>query len=587
LIVIEPSGDVRAVRGTPSGNPKFPIEPADAMTIAKVRISPFPSLPSETARTYSRLDLQSVVEPVKNKRFTMKDIGQIAGRIDRLEYYTALNLLEKSAADLFIADGSGNDRFKNGILVDKFSGHGVGDVTNLDYATAIDRSKSEARPQIKNREVQIKFDSSSSTNAVIKPNDVRLTFEGASTTYSNGETITVGSASGTLLYQVSNRLYLVNTTGTFSTGTQAVGGTSSANQTVTAVQTVPNGKAVTLPYENVIFGQQLSATNRRFAGGFSHNWVGEVTLNPSQDYWIDTTRNPDVQVNFDLQNSNFLDTVNPFDTEFAFDETLIFGSTTFTTDAELSSAISDSNREATIQLTTTQQTQQSGLNLAIGMNSQIVPFTDTQSVGDRIVDVNVVPFIREQMIQVTGRGFKPSTRLHAFFDGENVSDFVTPMNSSFSANTGSEGSPLISSTTGEIFAEFSIPNSDVLRFRVGEKRFRLTDSEVNSQISGLVTTSGEAVFTAQGLASTVENSVVSIESPQIIQDLIVEAEAYTEVIDRAENTSAVTIPTGTPPRYDGGGDGGNDYEGGGTSISGGSTCGPDGSIGGSSSDAPP
>ena len=551
LIVIEPSGDVRAVRGTPSGNPKFPIEPADAMTIAKVRVSPFPSLPAETARTYSRSDLQSAAEPVKNKRFTMKDIGQIAGRIDRLEYYTALNLLEKSAADLFIADGSGNDRFKNGILVDKFAGHGVGDVTNLDYAIAIDRAKSEARPQIKNREVQIQFDSSSSTSAAIKPTDVRLTFAGADTTYSNGETITVGAASGTLKYQVGSRLYLENTTGTFSTGTQAVGGTSSANQTVSAVQTVGNGKAVTLPYTHSQFASQPFGTTTRNAAGLFYNWVGDVTLNPSSDYWIDTTRNPDVQVNFDLQNSNFLETLNPFETEFAFDETLIFGSTTFTTDAELTGAISfdalQSGQDSTINLTTTQQTQQSGLNLAIGMNSQVVPFTDTQSIGDRIIDVNVVPFMRERVIQVTGTGFKPSTRLFAYFDGEDVSSFVTPMNSGFTANTDSEGSALITDSSGNVYAEFRIPNDDTLRFRVGEKRFRLTDSSTNSQTTGTVTTSGEAVYAAQGLQTTVENTVVSIESPEIVNDLVVEAEAFTEVTDRRNSTSEIVIEGNTPP----------------------------------------
>ena len=560
LIVIEPSGDIRSVRGTPSQDPKFPVEPADAMTIAKVRVSPFPSLPSETARTYSRPDLQSAIEPVKNKRYTMKDIGQIAGRVDRLEYYTALNLLEKSAADLFIADVSGNDRFKNGILVDKFSGHGVGAVTDLDYAIAIDRSKSEARPQIKNREVQIQFDSSSSTNASIKPSDVRLTFVGTST-YSNGETITVGSASGTLKYQVGSRLYLEDTSGTFSTGTQAVGSTSSANQTVSAVQTVPNGKAITLPYTHTQFASQPFGTTTRNAAGLFYKWVGDITLNPSNDYWIDTTRNPDVQVNFDLQNSNFLETINPFETEFAFDETLLFGSTTFATDAELSGAVSfdalQSGQDQTISLTTTQQTQQSGLNLAIGMNSQVVPFTDTQSIGDRIIDVNIIPFMRERVIQVTGTGFKPSSRLYAFFDGESVSDYITPMNSGFTANTGTEGSALISDTTGNVYAEFRIPNDDDLRFRVGEKRFRLTDSADNSQRLGIVTTSGEAVYTAEGLQTTVEDTIVSIESPEIVNDLVVEAEAFTEVTDRRTEISSFTVdgrvPPPPPPRRPSGG----------------------------------
>ena len=542
LIVMEPSGDVRAVRGTPSSDPKFPIEPAEAMSIGKVRVSPYPSLPPEQARRASREDLQSTIEPVKNKRFTMKDIGQISGRIDRLEYYTSLNLLEKSAKDLFIADGSGNDRFKNGILVDKFAGHGVGDVTNLDYSVSVDRSKSEVRPQVRTREVQLRFDSSGSTNTVIKPKDVRLTVTNGQT-FSNGETVTAGAASGRLKYQVGNRLYLENVSGTFAVSATATGGTSTTTATISATQLPPAGKAITLPYSHKQFGRQRYATTSRNAAGQFYNYVGFVTLNPSTDYWIDTTRNPDVQVNFDLQNSNFLSTVNPFETEFAFDETLIFGSQTFTSGASITNnqqEVGNGGSVNDITLTTTQQTTQSGLDLSIGMNTQVVPFTDTQSIGDKVVDVNIIPFMRERLIQVTAEGFKPRTRLFAFFDGEAVSEYVTPTNSAF-ANTGSAGSPLITDTSGIAYAEFRIPNDNDLRFRVGDRRFRLTDSQTNSDKTGIVTTAGEAVYSAQGLQRTVENTIVSIESPQIVNDLVVNAEAFTEVVDTRTRTTTATV----------------------------------------------
>lgn len=535
LIVIEPSGDVRAVRGTPSNDPKFPVEPDDAMQIAKVRVAPYPSLPQEQARRANRTDLQSTVVPVKNKRFTMKDIGQIANRIDRLEYYTSLNLLEKSAKDLFIADGSGNDRFKNGILVDKFSGHGVGDVTNLDYSVSIDRSSSQARPRVKTREVQLKFDSANSSNAIVRPKDVRLTVT-AGQTFSNNETITAGAASGRLRYQVGNRLYIENVSGTFAVSATATGGTSGTTATISAVQLPPNGKAITLPYSHRQFGKQNFATTTRNAAGLFYNWVGAVTLNPSSDYWVDTTRNPDVQVNFDLQNDNFLQQSDPFGTEFAFDETLIFGSTTFLSGTP--QLTSDGN---SVTLTTQQQTVQTGLDLAIGLDSQIIPFTDTQSLGDRVVDVNIVPFMRERLVQVTATGFKPSTRLFSFFDGESVTEFVTPMNSTFTANTGSEGSALITDSNGVAYAEFRIPNTDALRFRVGDRRFRLTDSLTNSDEIGTVTTSGEATYSARGLQTTVENTVVSIESPEIVQDLLVNAETFTEVVDTRTNTSTASL----------------------------------------------
>ena len=40
---------------------------------------------------------------------------------------------------------NGFDRFKNGFVVDNFTGHNVGDVGNNDYKLAIDRTRGEIR----------------------------------------------------------------------------------------------------------------------------------------------------------------------------------------------------------------------------------------------------------------------------------------------------------------------------------------------------------------------------------------------------------------------------------------------------------
>ena len=72
------------------------------------------------------------IETIDNRRYTMRDIG-VEKRIDNVEYYTQLNMLEQSAQSLQIQDADGFDRFKNGFIVDNFTGHGIGDVGNLDY----------------------------------------------------------------------------------------------------------------------------------------------------------------------------------------------------------------------------------------------------------------------------------------------------------------------------------------------------------------------------------------------------------------------------------------------------------------------
>ena len=85
----------------------------------------------------------------------MRDIGRLEKRIQNVEYYTQLSLLEADAQSLQIQDANGFDRFKNGFVVDNFSGHNIGDVGNNDYKLAIDRTRGEARPMFSEDNVEL------------------------------------------------------------------------------------------------------------------------------------------------------------------------------------------------------------------------------------------------------------------------------------------------------------------------------------------------------------------------------------------------------------------------------------------------
>src|SRR6056300_1872246 len=76
----------------------------------------------------------------------MRYIGKLESRIENVEYYTQLSLLESNAQSLQIQDSQGFDRFKNGFIVDNFTGHGIGNVKNRDYKAAMDMAKGELRP---------------------------------------------------------------------------------------------------------------------------------------------------------------------------------------------------------------------------------------------------------------------------------------------------------------------------------------------------------------------------------------------------------------------------------------------------------
>lgn len=100
----------------------------DTLEIAELTIPPYPSLPSEVK-----------IRLLKNKRFTMRDVARINERLERLEYFTALSFLEKQATDTTELDDDGLDRFKNGILVDPFTGWAVASTSNDGKDCAIDK----------------------------------------------------------------------------------------------------------------------------------------------------------------------------------------------------------------------------------------------------------------------------------------------------------------------------------------------------------------------------------------------------------------------------------------------------------------
>lgn len=146
--------------GISDGSPGYPtpqVPPSIPGTL-DLAIITVPAYPSEPKNI--------IIEPQKNRRYTMRDIGKIEDRVNRLEYYTSLNLLEKQAADVSILDDNGLDRFKNGILVDPFIGYNVADVNSNDLVTSISRKEKFATAQIELKDIALEFDSTTSSNVV-------------------------------------------------------------------------------------------------------------------------------------------------------------------------------------------------------------------------------------------------------------------------------------------------------------------------------------------------------------------------------------------------------------------------------------
>lgn len=135
-IVLDSVGRFNVISGIPSDYPQEPEDPKEGLVLATIYVPPYTKFVNDV-KIYQR----------DNRRYTMKDIGKLDRRISNLEYYVALNSLEKDTETFQIKDEiTGLDRFKNGFIVDQFTGHGVGDVMNEDYKVSVDPLTRTLRP---------------------------------------------------------------------------------------------------------------------------------------------------------------------------------------------------------------------------------------------------------------------------------------------------------------------------------------------------------------------------------------------------------------------------------------------------------
>ena len=113
----------KVVKGISGEGQELPSDLDNAMLLATFFHKPY---------GYSPADVR--ISRENNRRFTMRDIGKIEKRVDNLEYYTSLNMLEMETASFSVKDADGFDKFKNGFLVDKFSSF---DLLKLDTKTLL------------------------------------------------------------------------------------------------------------------------------------------------------------------------------------------------------------------------------------------------------------------------------------------------------------------------------------------------------------------------------------------------------------------------------------------------------------------
>jgi len=537
LIYVDKDNNFNVISGVSAIKPARPSDPPDGMVVSSLFIPPYPSLSAQSARNSGRFDYQAIATLVDNRGYTMRDIGTINQKLKTLEYYTALNLLEKGAADLLIPDpDTGLDRFKNGFLVDNFRGHGIGNTRDINYKVAVDPRAGELRPYFNIDNIDFEFNSGSSTNVVRAPRDAKITFTSNTGSFSRGEVVTQGAVTANVDYVVGTILYVSGTTGTFSANASIT--SSNASATVSNVIIPTDGSLVTLPYSHSLFASNPFATKaRNCVGELLFTWTGEIDLDPPADNWTDTQTNPDVVVNFDNNLDNWNNLAEAWGTQWNDWQTNWSGTTTQRTTERVTGGTFD------ITTTTTESRQARD-----GTQASVVPETVDYSLGNRVVDVSIVPFIRSQIVNFTARRLKPNTRVFAFFDSEKVSEFCRPVGGNF-------GDALVTNSVGSISGQFFIPNSDSLRFRVGQRDFRLSD-DVDNRVTFTTTVASEQ-FNAFGINQTNETTILSTRQPRVSFNTIAENRTLIEtatVRDFFADPQVFFIQVGGGGGGDGGGD---------------------------------
>ena len=459
-----------------------------------------------------------------------------------------LSLLEKQAKDESIpSDIPTIDRFKNGILVDSFAGHSVGDVSNSDYACSIDYVNRYLRPRFSSDSYTFRFNNGTNHSK-------------------NGDLVTLNYTTETFLNQpLFSRTVNLNPYLVFDWNGVVTLSPSSDNWIDTHVRPDVN---VNLNGENDVYTVLANNVNNPASSGVRWsdwqtivNGVPQVTNQSSTSTAVSTQ-----QVDGRILQTTASTTVN--------------NQTTVITD----------------------QLARVGVQIKTGAVQTV-----TRDLGTKIVDVSIVPFIRPRVIDYSAKSLKPSTQLIATFDGVDISRncfpaveivlasgntvnqnaesirlstnstvtariimkkkdriFVRESGGAFSqgntfnwvvnGSTVGTGTAVVSrversisivtNEKGDVAGSFLIPSNT---FRTGERLFKLSDA-----LGSGGTTAASTKYVAQGLSQSTEKTLVSTRVSTVSINPVLDTTSTTSssvrtTVSRNTTTLDITPPPPPPP----------------------------------------
>jgi hypothetical protein len=377
-VYVSKDGSFFVKYGAPDDIPTLPDPVTNGLNIANV-FSP--------AYLYNVSDAR--LNFIDHKRYQMIDISKIEQRVKNLEYYTSLNTLEQSTLNSFIPDVNGLNRFKSGIFVDNFTNRAPQDDT-IGVKNSIDSKRKILRPAH----------------------------------YTTALNLQLG---------IGNTV--------FGTGFRRT------------------GNVITLDYNDISWLEQPYATRIQNVTPFLVNFYkGSIELEPSVDVWISTNQ---LEVRNVTQEGSFQSVVDALGAEIETTEDgdrigvapvvwdsweTVGAQIDLTSSQETESLtaaaqrlglsvdefltqnnINSNNRLQINRSSVTSEVIDGSIGLEqnrTGRQQTINEVINTESLGNRVVNREIIHFMRSRNIQYTAKKLKPFTRMYSFFDGVDVSRFT-------------------------------------------------------------------------------------------------------------------------------------------------------------------
>jgi len=163
LLVMTKDGNFMTVPGRSSLNPKYQPVPENSLHLYSISLNPYTDDENDLNLTY-----------IDNRGYTMSDIGTLEDRIERLEDFTTLSLLETDTSKIEVLDANGNNRFKTGFFADNFKDATYSDLGQT--SVSFDVENQLVNPLQSTNPIRILFDSASSSNVRVLGEHLMLNY---------------------------------------------------------------------------------------------------------------------------------------------------------------------------------------------------------------------------------------------------------------------------------------------------------------------------------------------------------------------------------------------------------------------------